>query len=153
MSTISQETMPAFIIASLRKIIPNYHHERTLWQEIEQLLQQSNASVKAHGMAGATFYDTDFKPSNVDVEVWVEVTEPFEAQPPLNCQKIPERPVLRAVLHGDYSLMPAIARDVDTYIEEHNLAIGPMFNIYRVGPAQNPDPKTWVTEMCFPILH
>ena len=41
---------------------------------------------------------------------------------------------------------------IGAYLAEHQLRTGPMFNIYRVSPAQNPDPSSWVTDVCFPIL-
>jgi hypothetical protein len=27
-----------------------------------------------------------------------------------------------------------------------------MFHIYRVGPAENPDPSRWLTDVCFPVV-
>lgn len=38
-----------------------------------------------------------------------------------------------------------------TFLAERGLTTGPMFNIYRVGPVQNPDPSNWVNEVCFSI--
>ena len=152
MTNIERHTIPAITVASLRKKVADYHEEGNLWQEIESLLASSQAPVDVTAMAGATFHDLDFKPTDIDLEVWVQVTEPFTPNAPLECKELPEREVLRAVLHGDYSQIASVARDVDKHIAEHGMRIGAMFNIYRVGPAQNPDPNMWVTEVCFPIL-
>ena len=46
----------------------------------------------------------------------------------------------------------AVTAAVGAYLAAHHLETGPMVNIYRVSPAQNPDPSAWVTDVCFPIL-
>lgn len=48
--------------------------------------------------------------------------------------------------------MPEVTAAVGTHIAANDLSVGPMFNIYRVSPAQNLDPSTWVTDVCFPIV-
>jgi len=47
---------------------------------------------------------------------------------------------------------PTATTAIGAYIAEHGLRTGPMFNIYRVSPAQSDDPNSWVTDVCFPIL-
>lgn len=47
--------------------------------------------------------------------------------------------------------MPEVTAALGAYIAAHDLSTGPMLNIYRVSPAQNPDPAAWVTEVCFPV--
>ena len=59
---------------------------------------------------------------------------------------------MTATVRGDYSQIPTATTAIGTYIAEHGLRTGPMFNIYRVSPAQSDDPNSWVTDVCFPIL-
>lgn len=145
-------TMPAMTVASLRENIASYDREGELWKKIMPLIGQSGATFPAEGIFGATFHDEDYKESDVDVEVWVQVAQPFTPITPLKCVEVPEQTVVTATLHGDYSAMPQVTAAVGAYIAEHGLATGPMFNVYRVGPTQNPDPSTWVTDVCFPVV-
>ena len=78
----------------------------------------------------------------MDIEVWIQVTEPFTGTARLECRSVPERDVVMATLRGDYSQMPAVTQAIGAYIADHGLTTGPMFNIYRVSPAQNPDPSS-----------
>lgn len=67
----------------------------------------------------------------------------------MQCQEIPQQEVVTATLRGNYSPMPAVTKAMGNYIAERDLRTSPMFTIYWVGPVQNPDPSSWITEVCF----
>ncbi len=152
MTTATVTTLPEMTLATLRRVIPSYSDEGILWQEIMPLLEQAGVSFPATGIAGATFYDSEFRESDTDVEVWMQVTEPFDAVAPLDCRTEPAREIVTATMKGGYSQMPAVTSALGAFIAERGLSTGPMFNIYRVSPAQDPDPNNWVTDVCFPIV-
>lgn len=152
MTEVTRQQLPAMTVASVRQVIHTFHDEEMLWGIINPLLKQAQVTFPAGGIAGATFYDPDYRDNDVDVEVWVQVAEAFRPVGSLQCQEIPQQEVVTATLRGDYSQMPAATKAIGEYIAEHNLRTGPMFNIYRVSPAQNPDPSSWITEVCFPIV-
>lgn len=152
MTKVSTVVLPEMTIASLRRTLPSYGDEGVLWEEIMPLLVEVGATFPAEATSGATFHDPDFHESDVDVEVWIQVAARFERLAELDCVEMPEREVVTATVRGDYSQMSAVTEALGAYIAEHGLSTGPMFNIYRVSPAQNPDPSSWVTEVCFPIL-
>lgn len=147
---VRRNRMPVMTVAALRRVLPSYHEEGTLWQEIGPLMEHSGANYHG-GIGGATFHDPDYRETDVDVEVWLQVEAPFAPVAPLECREIPAREVLVATLQGSYDGMPEVTAALGTYIAAHALSTGPMFNIYRVSPAQNPDPGAWVTDVCFPI--
>jgi DNA-binding transcriptional MerR regulator len=149
---VTTATIPAITVAALRGTIPSYADEGMLWGQMAPLADQANAVPRPDGLAGATFYDEDFRESDVDVEVWMQVGSAFESSPPLGCRAVPEQTVVTATLRGDYSQMSTATSAIGAYIAEHELSTGPMFCIYRVSPAQDPRPENWVTEVCFPIL-
>lgn len=152
--SVSRIHMPAMTVASLRRLLPSYYDESTLWGEIEPLMQAAGATCPTGEpvLGGATFHDLEYRDSDVDVEVWVKVAAPFAPVPPLECVEVPGRDVVLATLHGGYDGMPEASEVLGSYVAAHNLRTGPMFNIYRVGPAQNPDPTAWVTDVCLPVL-
>lgn len=149
---VRTEHMPTITLAALRRVLPSYGDEGVLWREIEPLLERSRATVPSDALGGATFYDPDHRESDVDVEVWLQVAAPFTPIAPLVCREVPEQDVVMATLLGSYEGMPDVAAALGAYLSAHHLRTGPMFNIYRVSPAQDPDPTAWVTEVCFPIL-
>lgn len=136
---VRTETIPAHTVAAVRRVVNTYADEGVLWQELGQLLPASGAAPVFGGLGGATFHDPEYREADVDVEVWVQVAEPFEATPPLACQQIPARDVVLATLKGSYDAMPEVTAAIGAYIAGHGLHTGPMFNIYHVSPAQNPD--------------
>jgi len=152
MTDVTVTTLPQMEVAGLRRTIADYHAEGLLWQEIMPLLEKSGARLPDGAIGGATYYDADYREADVDVEVWLQVSEPFDATPPLERRTLPAQRIVTATVRGDYSQMPTATTAIGAYIAEHGLRTGPMFNIYRVSPAQSDDPNSWVTDVCFPIL-
>ncbi len=151
---VRQIRMPAMTVAALRRVLPSYGDEGQLWQEIGPLMEASGVQLPGHdeGIGGATFLDPEYRESDVDVEVWLQVAAPFTPVAPLGCHQVPARDVVVATLLGSYDGMPEVTAALGAHIAAHDLRTGPMFNIYRVSPAQNLDPASWVTDVCFPIL-
>lgn len=143
-------TLPAMTIAAVRDVIPNYPAEPLLWQRL--MPQVMSAGVGLGELSGATFYDADYQDTDVDVEAWMQIQAPFEATPPVGCRTIPEQRIVQATLYGSYDGMAEVSAALGGYIAEHSLTTGPMFNIYRVSPAQDPNPENWVTDVCLPII-
>ncbi|PIE26218.1 MAG: GyrI protein [Micrococcales bacterium] len=152
MTTATVTTLPEMTLATLRRVVPSYADETTLWEEMMPLLEQAGVAFPAAGIAGATFYDSEFRESDPDVEVWIQVTEPFDAVEPLACRTEPARDIVTARMKGGYSQMPAVTSALGAFIAERGLTTAAMFNNYRVSPAQDPDPNNWVTDVCFPIV-
>ncbi|MDR0594314.1 MAG: GyrI-like domain-containing protein [Bifidobacteriaceae bacterium] len=108
-------------------------------------------SGRDEAVSGATFLDPEYRESSADAEVWLRVAEPFTPVAPLDCREVPARDAVVATLVGSYDHMPEVTAALGAHIAAHNPRTGPMFNLYRVTPAQNPDPAAWVTDVCFPI--
>lgn len=152
MTEVTRTTIPAMYLVGLRKTIAAYSDEGELWAQLNPLLVEVGASFPAGGICGATYHSSEDLECDHDVEVWAQVTGPVAATGPVTCRLEPERDIITATLHGDYAQMSAVSAKLGAYISEHNLQTGSMFNIYRVSPAQNPDPSSWVTEVCFEIV-
>ena len=97
---IRATTMPAMVVAALRRVLPSYHDEGVLWREIGPLMARSGAVAACGGIGGATFLDPEYRESDVDIEVWVQVAAPFTPLPPLECQEVAARDVVVATLRG-----------------------------------------------------
>lgn len=142
--------MPAMTIAAVRDVIGSYADEPQLWERLMPQLLANQVSLT--GIGGATFHDEDYQDTDVDVEVWLQIPERFPTTAPVTCREVPEQEVVQATLYGSYEGMPQVSAALGAYVAEHGLSVGGMFNIYRVSPAQDPDPANWVTDVCLPII-
>lgn len=149
---VRRTTVPARAVATLRSTIPSYADEGLLWQRLVAALGPAGAVPAAEPTAGATFHDEGYQEQDVDVEVWMEVAGPFEGHDDLRFRELPAREVAAATMTGPYEQVGAVTAALGDWIAEHDLELdGPMFDIYRVGPAQETDPARWVTEVCQPV--
>jgi effector-binding domain-containing protein len=142
-------TLPAMTIAAVRDVIPSYADEPQLWERLMPQLLANRVSLT--GIGGATFHDEDYQDTDVDVEVWLQIPEVLATTPPVTCREVPEQEVVLATLYGSYAGMSQASAALGAYVAEHGLSVGGMFNIYRVSPAQDPNPANWVTDVCLPI--
>ena len=143
-------TIPAMTIAAARAVIPSYADEHLLWSRLMPPVVA--AGLVPSGLSGATFHDDDYRESEVDVEVWTQVPSAFAASDGVECRLVAEQRVVTATLLGSYDAMATVTAALGAYVAAHGLGVGPMFNIYRVSPATDPDPAHWVTEVCLPII-
>ncbi|WP_316670275.1 MerR family transcriptional regulator [uncultured Propionibacterium sp.] len=148
-------TIPAHTIIARRGTIATYRDEGALFGEFETQLHGVLAATGAAltgDPCGATFYEDGYVEHDVDVEVWEVVAAPVEVAAPLSCRRVPEQTVLMAEHKGSYEGISEVYTGLLHEIGERGLTItGFSFERYLVGPAHNPDPGTWRTQVCFPI--
>lgn len=145
--------IPAREVASVRKIIPSYQEEGTLWhllmeQTANQKLQFANPCYSC-----AVFHDESYKESDVDVEIQISVAGKYTDTEQVTFKTVPALTAATVVMKGSYDQLSAVNQAVAQWIAAGGYAMsGPMFNIYHVGPATDPNPENWVTEICFPVV-
>ncbi|MDQ1287236.1 MAG: hypothetical protein QG622_801 [Actinomycetota bacterium] len=150
---INHRVLPARTVASLRDHIATYADEGELWQRLTAALPLAGARMAPTAQPVAVFHDEEYAESNPDVEVQLEVEEPFAPVGEVRCVEVPGQEVAVGTLRGGYEAMGTVTGAVgDWVVKEGYRFAGPMFNIYLVGPGQEPDPSRWVTEVCFPVV-
>ena len=149
---IIQRELPARTVASVRDTIPQYSAEDLLWERLMSGLATTGAVVADAPLAAAVFHDEGFVESGPDVEVQLDVAAPFAGDDQVHCLEIPAQHLAQGTLHGGYDGIGEVAEALGRWIGERGLQItGPMLNIYVAGPAENPDPATWITQVCLPV--
>jgi DNA-binding transcriptional MerR regulator len=149
---ITRTTLPARTVASVRGTIPTYADEGLLWQRLTAALDATGATVAPEAIAVAVFHDDEAVEHDADVEVQLSVGERFDDTDVVRCMQVPATDVVVGTLHGSYDQMAEVMSDLGRWILEHDLGFaGPMFNIYRVGPATGVPPEQWVTDVCVPV--
>ena len=65
---------------------------------------------------------------------------------------IPSIIAATAMLSGRHDQVGQVYAEIARWVERNGCRIkGPMFNIYHVSPAMDPNPDHWVTEVCVPL--
>ena len=153
--TVTHRTEPARTVASLRGVIPTYADEGRLWERLMPALFEAGAQLAPDARAVAVFHDEDYRETDCDVEVRLEVTAPFtppEGDDGVRCVDLPAQDVAVGVLHGAYDRVGEVMEAVGRWVPEHGHRFaGPMFNVYLVSPREDPEPAHWVTEVCVPV--
>lgn len=148
---ITRTTHPATMAVTLRRVIPTYADESILWEEMYTHLPPQ-AMPMITGPAMATFYDPEYRESDVDVEIAVPVSGPVDVPPPLACVEMSARDSVVATVNGSYDQVPQAMAALSAWMDSHDVSLdGLMYDRYLVSPAQNPDPDAWVTEVCLPV--
>jgi DNA-binding transcriptional MerR regulator len=149
---VQRTTVPGAMVAALRSTIPTYADEGLLWQRLGPALETAGAVPAARPAVGATFYDEGYQERDVDVEIWIEVAQPFADAGDVRCVVLPDRDVAVATSTGPYEQVGAVTAALGDWIAAQGLEMaGPMFDVYRVGPSDEPDPARWVTDVCQPV--
>lgn len=68
-SSFTIKQIPAYLVVSLRRVVPNYYCEGLLWKELSEFCRQNAVAISADGYNFAIYHDDDFKEENVDIEV------------------------------------------------------------------------------------
>ena len=144
--------IPARQVGALRKIIPSYQQEGELWSLFYQESAPQHLQFASPCYAIATFYDEGFQEENVDVEIQQAVVGSYQDTAHIRFRQEPAQQVASVTIRGAYEQVSDVCTAVALWVEKNSYRFcGPMFNIYVVSPAQDPNPDNWVTEVCFPI--
>jgi len=148
---VTLKTMPQRYVASLRKVIPTYQDESTLWhlmgQETGKELRMATPSYSL-----AVFHDEGHKESDVDVEIQIAVLGEHEDTDNVIFKTVGPIEIASAVYKGSYDQITEVNEAVASWVSDNDFEYsGPMFCIYHVSPGHDPNPENWVTEICYPI--
>lgn len=150
---IIKKEIPERFVASIRDTIPAFASEGLLWERLyaEIIPQQVQVTKEPYSMA--IFHDEAYREADVDVEVQVAIKiADYESRNGIFFKEAPAVTVASVIINGGYEQMTAVTETVAIWLENHNYQLsGPMFNIYHVSIATEPNPENWVTEACFPI--
>ena len=145
--------MPERKVIGLRRTIPAYRDEGTLWEDLYAEIQRQNVKMKTPPLNISVYYDEEYKERDVDVEVQVSVEGDYQDTAEVKVFTVPRMQVAAVTFHGSYEHMSGVSEAVAQWMETNGYRMdGPMFNIFHVSPAQDPNPDNWVTEACYRVV-
>jgi len=148
---VTLKEMPKRYVASLRKTIPSYQDEHTLWNQMSQEAG-CNLQMASPNYSLAVFHDEGYKESDVDVEIQIAVQGKYENTENVTFKIVEPIQVASAVYKGSYDRITEVNEAVAAWVSDNGYDYdGAMFCIYHVSPAQDPNPDNWVTEVCYPV--
>ena len=142
--------MPERTVASVRKVIPKYEEEGRLWHIL--FSETAKSGMVPCGPAMAKLHDKEYKESDVDVEVQIEVKGQYENTENVTFFTEPETTVASVTFKGSYDQFSDVYASLAAWASENGYEFaGPMIDVYHVGPNTTHNPDEFVTEICCPI--
>ncbi len=141
----------AEMVASVRDVIPVYSDVGRLFEEIFACLGRNG--VPPVGPTVAIYYDEEYTEQNVAVEAAVPIGKKIAGTERIVIRELPAVEQMACVIHqGDYGDVGQAYQALMTWIEHNGYRIiDPNREVYIQGPGQNVDPKSYVTEIQFPV--
>ncbi len=150
--SVSLKTLPERYVASVRKVIPAYDQEGTLWNMMMTETAHLKMQPADNCYSLAIFHDEGYKESDVDVEVQINVQGAYKNTEHVAFKTMPEVEIASATYKGSYEQLTAVNHAVANWVNDNGYEFnGAMFCIYHVSPAQTQNPDELVTEVCYPI--
>ncbi|MCL1897724.1 MAG: MerR family transcriptional regulator [Micrococcales bacterium] len=152
--TVEERLIPAMQVVSLRQTIATYQDESKLWERFGELFAPPTnlAMSQFTKRFGATYFDPDYRESDVDIAIWGEFRSQATLPEPFELVDVPAQKVAWTTLFGSYANCGLATDAIGAWITEQGYTLaGPVFWLYVVSPSQDPNPDNWVTEINYPI--
>ena len=149
---VTVKTIPERQVASVRQIIPSYDMEGSLWEIFLKETAHMHIQDGDPVLCSATFYDGEYKESDVDVEIQKTVRGAYPDTEHVKFKTMPAVEVASAVCRGSYEQIGEATAPVVYWVDASGWAFdGPAFFIYHVSPHETNNPEEFVTELCYPV--
>jgi len=139
-------------VLSLRGIIPHYRDEGVLWEKLGSYIAKNQITITGGGYS--TYYDEEYKETNPDVEIAVQVDALGDSENDFLYKEYPEVPQAATVrfsgpFDGGYD---AASEKLANWMENNGYVFaGPLRGHVIVSPHDDSDPQNWLTELQAPV--
>lgn len=149
---VNFKTIPELYVASVRKIIPEYTAEGTLWETLTKELQKQKCKEDYPCYAISVYHDKEYVENNADVEVRFAVTGSYKDTEEVKFKTVPSVKVASCLFKGAYNQISAVNEAIARWANENGYEFnGAAFWIYHKGPHETQNPEEFITEICFPV--
>ena len=138
-------------VASVRDTVPAYDQQGPLFEELSTYLAEKGA--KWVGPPLTMYHDTEYRESDVDIEVCAPVMPSVAGNERVSVRELPGVETMACMVHqGSYSKgFHAAYGALMSWIEANGYRIvGPNREIYLKG-GEDPNDESYVTEIQFPV--
>jgi len=151
---VALKSIPAYQALTLREIIPDYFAEESLWMKLGEEMEREHIRLPQNTLNFAIYHDTDFKDSEVDVEVCAVLPEPALYRNSRLYRETEEVKTMACFLvYGPFQNIASGFASFAQWLTEHeqyNMA-GLNRQIVHRGPWNEEDPEKYLTEIQIPV--
>lgn len=150
---ITAKSVPSYPVLSLRKILPDYSHQNSLWEELFAYIAKNDLYNKLTYQLLCIYHCQEYTEKNVDIEVCAIVKQPIETSDGFTFRETEALPLAAtAIFKGFYSDMALWEGTVAKWIDENEYeVIGPE-QFYCIDHFLNcEDTNHYQTEIQIPI--
>ncbi|SEC21228.1 effector-binding domain-containing protein [Paramicrobacterium humi] len=151
---VAEREFAAARVLMLRRTVACYPAEGELWAELRTTLaSRSGVDPAAFGeLIGATYFDEEYRDEDVEMAIWRDYHGSFSPHGGFEVVDLPAQHVAWTTHYGGFETIGRATEALGAWISEHaRRRVGPLFNVYVVGPGREADPAKWVTEVSVPI--
>ncbi len=146
------KTIPERTAATLRMTLPSYADEGKAWDILCAETDGLNLIPDDPCLCCIVFHDSEFKESDVDVEIQKTVAGTYPDTEHVRFRTLPAVTAACGIYNGSYDGLDDAIRTVAEWVGANGYEFdGPAFLIYHVSPHETDDPAEFVTEICYPV--
>lgn len=149
---ISVKPIPAYQVLSLRKVVPTYYAESGLWKELSAFAAAQKTEIS--GNTFSVYHDTEFRETDVDIELCAPVKEIGENSAPFRFRVTEPIPYMACTMvYGDFSNIKGAYFAFAEWLQENSKykMSEPMRQIVHRGPWNEDNPENYLIELQIPI--
>ena len=149
---VELKKIPAVKVISSRGIIPQYNQEGILWEKLGRYIGEKG--IRCHSDGYSTFFDEEYKETDVDVEVAIPVDELGISEGDFIFKEYDEIPLAATVrftgpFDGGYD---AASEKLAQWMENNGYAFAGYLRGHTItSPEDEPNPEKWETELQAPV--
>ena len=149
---VEVKTLPERYAACVRMTLPQYEAEGEMWRILREETAALNVVPAEPCVRCAVFMDCEYKDADVDVEIQMTVNGQYPDTEHVRFKTLPEITFASCILSGGYEHLSGVYAAIIEWVGANGYeCVGPVFNIYRVGPAETRNPDEYITEVCCAI--
>ena len=150
---VELKKIPAVKVIALRGIIPQYNQEGILWEKLGRYVDENE--IRCHSDGYSTYFDEEYKESDVDVEIAISVDETGVSEGEFIFKEYEEIPLAAVVrftgpFDGGYD---AASEKLALWMEKNGYSFAGCLRGHTiVSPDDEPNPEKWETELQVPVM-
>lgn len=151
---ISLKKIQSYAALTLRKIIPDYIAEGTLWAELGEQMEREKIRLPQNTLNFAIYHDLDYKEADVDVEVCTVLPEPAAHRDSALFRETEEVETMACfMVYGSFENIGPAFESFARWLSENDRykMAGQNRQIVHRGPWNEKDPEKYLTEIQIPV--
>lgn len=144
--------VPSYQVLSLRRVVPNYYAEGALWKDLSSFATKNNITISNNTFS--IYHDTDFKETNVDIEICMPVTQFGKSEGAFSYRTIKAVPFMASTMvYGSFENIAGAFLAFANWLQAHSQykMAGTSRQIVHRGPWNEEHSENYLTEIQIPL--